>query len=51
LIRIRRDQASKEEEELMQRITESVEKHVTLEGLDELGDGYEAVERPWREAN
>jgi helicase MOV-10 len=51
LVKIRRDRASKEEEDLMQRITETVEKHVALEDLDELGDGYEAVERPWREAN
>lgn len=51
LVQARRAQVTKEEEELMQRITETVEKQVTLEDLDDFGDGYEAVERPWREAN
>jgi helicase MOV-10 len=51
LLKARRTRITQEEEELMRRITETVEKHVAAEDLDDLGDGYEAVERPMREAD
>ncbi|PVF97087.1 P-loop containing nucleoside triphosphate hydrolase protein [Serendipita vermifera] len=51
LVQARRTRITQEEEELMQRITQTVEKHVAAEDLDDLGDGYEAVERPMREAD
>lgn len=51
LVKARRTNVAKEEEELMQRIVETVEEGTTPEYVDELGDGSEAVERPWREAN
>jgi helicase MOV-10 len=49
LLQARAAQATAEEQELLQRITETVESANAHEDLDDLGDGYQQVERPWRE--
>jgi len=49
LLQARAAQATAEEQELLQRITETVENANAHEDLDDLGDGYQQVERPWRE--
>lgn len=49
LLNLRKGRATVEEDELLQRIAETVEHRMNIEGLEDLGDGYEAVERPWRE--
>jgi hypothetical protein len=40
MMKLRCDQGTKEEKELMQHITETVEKHMTLEQLDDLNEDY-----------
>ncbi|CAG7847798.1 Probable RNA helicase SDE3; AltName: Full=Silencing defective protein 3 [Serendipita indica DSM 11827] len=45
----RRAKANAEEQEMLTRITETVVDHINADDLDDIGDGYEAVERPWRE--
>lgn len=49
LLRTRRAEASAEEQELMTRITETIDGVVSAEAMDDLGDGYESIERPWWE--
>ena len=48
-LRLRRAEATAEEDELLQRITETVEEQIRADGLNDSGDEYEAAERPWRE--
>src|ERR1700761_8296458 len=49
LIQLRAAKVSAEEQDLLKRITETIEKVNAEEDLDDLGDGYQQVERPWRE--
>jgi helicase MOV-10 len=51
LLQARRDRLSAEEEELLKRVTETIDKRNRVEDLDDIGDGYQVVERPWREAD
>lgn len=51
LLQARRERLTAEEEELLKRVTETIDKRNRVEDLDDLGDGYEVVERPWREAD
>lgn len=53
LIESRRAALQKEQEALMRRVTEAVEQQAEAENIEDkdIGDGYEEVERPWREAN
>lgn len=51
LLRSRRELLEAEQQQLMERITEVVERRAEAESLEHsgIGDGYEVVERPWRE--
>ncbi|KIM34476.1 hypothetical protein M408DRAFT_325872 [Serendipita vermifera MAFF 305830] len=49
LLRARRAEISAEEEELITKVTETIDRRVRTEDMDDFGDGYEVVERPWRE--
>jgi helicase MOV-10 len=49
LLRARRAEITAEEEELMTKVTETIDKRARTDDIDDLGDGYEVVERPWRE--
>ncbi|KAG8867123.1 hypothetical protein FRC20_006671 [Serendipita sp. 405] len=50
-VRSRREQATAEESEMLQRLTEVIETRNRIEDLEDVGDGYEAIERPWRETD
>jgi helicase MOV-10 len=49
LLRARRAAITAEEEELIMKVTETIDRRARADDIDDLGDGYEAVERPWRE--
>jgi len=49
LLRTRRAEITAEEDELLRKATETIDKRARTEEIDDLGDGYEVVERPWRE--
>lgn len=49
LLQARRAEISAEEEELIAKVTETIDKRAKADDMDDLGDGYEVVERPWRE--
>lgn len=46
---LRRSEAETDQSNLAQRIAETIERRTRPDDLAETGDGYEAVERPWRE--
>lgn len=50
LVKARAARATAEEEDMLKRITEVVEKQDVGDDIDDLGDGYEQIERPWRES-
>lgn len=52
LIRRRKTEVETEYEEMMQRITNLVDQRAREENLEDIAaeEGYEVVERPWREA-
>jgi helicase MOV-10 len=49
LLRARRAEITAEEEELITKVTETIDRRTRADDIDDLGDGYEVVERPWRE--
>lgn len=48
-IRRRKQRAAAEQEETLQKVIETIDKRSRTEDIDGTGDGYEGVERPWRE--
>ncbi|KAG8791089.1 hypothetical protein FRC17_008803, partial [Serendipita sp. 399] len=50
-VRSRRETATAEEDEMIQRLTEVIETRNRIEDLEDVGDGYEAIEKPWRETD
>lgn len=48
LLRARHAEISTEEEELIAKVTEIINRRVLTEDMDDSGDGYGVVERPWR---
>jgi helicase MOV-10 len=53
LINSRRAALQSEQEALMRRVTEVVEHKAEADSIEDfdVGDGYQEVERPWKEAN
>ncbi|KIM34474.1 hypothetical protein M408DRAFT_325870 [Serendipita vermifera MAFF 305830] len=51
LLEAQRAVLSEEDQKLIARITETIDGVVSTENMEDRGDGYEAVERPWREAD
>lgn len=50
ILQTRRQEVSKENEDLMKRITDTIDGVIKAEDMDDLGDLYDAIERPWWQA-
>jgi helicase MOV-10 len=49
LLQARRAVVTAEQEELIMKVTETIDRHAKMDDIEDLGDGYAAAERPWRE--
>jgi len=49
LLKARRAEVTAEEDEIMTKVTETINRRVGMDDIEDHGDGYEVVERPWRE--